>query len=61
MLLRGPNGVVRMRLHLEIQKYKRVFATEDPMLRDVYIVADGITLLLEQHGDGIMQIMFCNE
>jgi len=51
---------VRMPMELRIESYRHVFCKE-PCLHDVYAVADGLKLCLEQSGDCVIQNTFIAE
>lgn len=53
-------AAVRMPTSSETQGYQEAFRSKYSMLKDVYCVADGLKLHLEQSGDYIIQNMFYN-
>lgn len=44
----------------EVKFLQRIIAEKYPLLSDVYAVADGLKLLLQQSGDSVIQNMFYN-
>lgn len=54
------NGMVRMTSEQEIERYKNAFESMYHTLEDVYAVADGLEIYLEQSGDCVIQNMFYN-
>ena len=46
--------------HDDVMQYQQAFKAKYSMLKDVYCVADGLKLYLEQSGSYIVQNMFYN-
>ncbi|CDF36841.1 unnamed protein product [Chondrus crispus] len=53
-------AAVRMPSDDEVNVFKHSFASKYSMLSDVYAVADGLKLYLQQSGDSVIQNMFYN-
>lgn len=60
VLAQELDAMVRMPTALETVEYKRAFYNKYSMLKDVYAVADGLKLYLEQSGDTVIQNIFYN-
>lgn len=54
------NAAVRMPTAEEIEAFQNEFSAKYSTLGDVYAVADGLKLYLEQSGDCVIQNMFYN-
>lgn len=59
-LLGDGNARIHMPPVAEVALYQEVFSRKYSMLRDVYCVADGFKLYLEQAQDFLIQNMFYN-
>ena len=51
---------IKMPNDIEIPQFQRLFESRHSELRDVYCVADGLKLLLQQSGDTVIQNRFYN-
>lgn len=60
ILSRDQHAAVRMPTQDEIKAFQDAIAAKYSMLEDVYAVADGLKLYLEQAGDNVIQNMFYN-
>lgn len=60
VLSKDKRAKIQMPTDTEIQQFKSAFSTKYSMLEDVYAVADGLNLRLEQSGDCVIQNMFYN-
>lgn len=60
VLSKDEKAAVKMPTDIEVQQFKQALSTKYSMLSDVYCLADGLKLYLEQSGDAIIQNMFHN-
>lgn len=59
-LRNDENASVRLPNEVEIQTYQQEFSEKSSLLHDVFAVADGLKLYLQQSGDAFIQNVFSN-
>jgi len=58
MLVGDAKARVKMPTPQEVEQFKQAFMKKHSLLTDIYCVADGLKLYLQQAGDCVIQNMF---